>query len=87
MKEFTIDNSPLEIETLYNIIDKELILKLSKESKKNVNDCRDYLDKKIIDSQSPLYGINTGFGSLYNVSIKDNDLSKLLGGDIKKQKN
>jgi len=77
MKEFTIDNSPLEIETLYNIIDKKLILKLSKESKKNVNDCRDYLDKKTIDSQSPLYGINTGFGSLYNVSIKDNDLSKL----------
>jgi len=34
MKEFTIDNSPLEIETLYNIIDKKLILKLSKESKK-----------------------------------------------------
>ena len=77
MKEFTIDNSPLEIETLYNIIDKELILKLSKESIKNVNDCRDYLDKKIIDSESPLYGINTGFGSLYNVSIKDKDLSKL----------
>ena len=35
MKEFTINNSPLEIETLYNIIDKELILKLSKESIKN----------------------------------------------------
>ena len=77
MKEFIINNSPLEIETLYNIIDKELILKLSKESIKNVNDCRDYLDKKIIDSESPLYGINTGFGSLYNVSIKDKDLSKL----------
>ena len=77
MKEFIIDNSPLEIETLYNIIDNELILKLSKESIKNVNDCRGYLDKKTNNSDSPLYGINTGFGSLYNVSIKDNDLSKL----------
>ena len=77
MKEFIIDNSLLEIETLYNIIDNELILKLSKESIKNVNDCRDYLDKKTNNSDSPLYGINTGFGSLYNVSIKDNDLSKL----------
>jgi histidine ammonia-lyase len=54
-----------------------LVLKLSTESLNNVKDCRDYLDKKIIDSDSPLYGINTGFGSLYNVSIKDNDLSKL----------
>jgi len=77
MKEFIIDNSPLEIETLYKIIDKQLILRLSTESSKNVNDCRDYLDKKTNISDSPLYGINTGFGSLYNVSIKDNDLSKL----------
>jgi len=77
MKEFIIDNSPIEIETLYKIIDKQLILKLSIESLKNVNDCRDYLDKKINNSDSPIYGINTGFGSLYNVSIKDNDLSKL----------
>ena len=76
-KEFIIDNSPLEIKTLYNVIDNELILKLSTESLKNVNDCRDYLDKKINNSDSPIYGINTGFGSLYNVSIKDNDLSKL----------
>ena len=77
MKEVIIDNSPLEIETLYKIIDKQLVLKLSTESLKNVKDCRDYLDKKTNNSDSPLYGINTGFGSLYNVSIKDNDLSKL----------
>ena len=77
MKEFIIDNSPLEIETLYKIMDKQLVLKLSTESLKNVKDCRDYLDKKTNNSDSPLYGINTGFGSLYNVSIKDNDLSKL----------
>ena len=77
MKEFIIDNSPLEIETLYRIIDKQLVLKLSTESLNNVKDCRDYLDKKTNNSDSPLYGVNTGFGSLYNVSIKDNDLSKL----------
>ena len=77
MKEFIIDNSPLEIEALYKIIDEQLVLKLSTESLNNVKDCRDYLDKKTNNSDSPLYGINTGFGSLYNVSIKDNDLSKL----------
>ena len=53
MKEFIIDNSPLEIETLYKIIDKQLVLKLSTESLKNVKDCRDYLDKKTNNSDSP----------------------------------
>jgi hypothetical protein len=38
MKEFIIDNSQLEIKTLYNIINNGFILKLSKESLNNVND-------------------------------------------------
>ncbi|MDA9357004.1 histidine ammonia-lyase [Flavobacteriaceae bacterium] len=77
MTEFIINHEPLDIITLYSIIDESKILKLSKQSKDNVVECRDYLDNKILDSDSPLYGINTGFGSLYNVSIKDDDLSKL----------
>ena len=77
MKEFVIDNTLLDIEAIYEIIGKDSILKLSDESINNVVECRSYLDKKISQSESPLYGINTGFGSLYNVSIEDKDLSKL----------
>ena len=77
MKEFIIDNTLLDIEAIYEIIEKDSILKLSDESINNVVECRNYLDKKISQSESPLYGINTGFGSLYNVSIEDKDLSKL----------
>ena len=77
MKEFVIDNTLLDIEAIYEIIGKDSILKLSDESINNVVECRNYLDKKISQSESPLYGINTGFGSLYNVSIEDKDLSKL----------
>ena len=77
MKEFIIDNRLLDIEAIYKIIEKDLVLKLSDESINNVVECRNYLDKKITQSESPLYGINTGFGSLYNVSIEDEDLSKL----------
>ena len=77
MKEFIIDNRLLDIEAIYKIIEKDLVLKLSDESINNVVECRNYLDKKITQSESPLYGINTGFGSLYNVSIEDKDLSKL----------
>ena len=77
MKEFIINNRLLDIEAIYKIIEKDLVLKLSDESINNVVECRNYLDKKITQSESPLYGINTGFGSLYNVSIEDKDLSKL----------
>ena len=77
MKEFIIDNTVLNLETIYDIVKKEKLLKLSKKSINNVVECRSYLDKKIVQSEYPLYGINTGFGSLYNVSIDDKDLSKL----------
>ena len=77
MKEFIIDNTLLDIDTIYYIVEEGVLLKLSEESINNVVECRSYLDKKIVQSESPLYGINTGFGSLYNVSIEDKDLSKL----------
>lgn len=34
-----------------------------------ITDCRDYLDRKLNESDGIFYGINTGFGYLQNVSI------------------
>ena len=42
MKEFIIDNTLLDIETIYNIVEKGVLLKLSKESINNVVECRSY---------------------------------------------
>ena len=39
--------------------------------------CRRYLDEKMKDPEKPMYGITTGFGSLYNVTIPKDDLSQL----------
>ena len=50
MKEFVIDNTLLDIEAIYEIIEKDSILKLSDESINNVVECRNYLDKKISQS-------------------------------------
>ncbi len=36
-----------------------------------------YLDEKMKAQDSPIYGINTGFGSLYNVKISRENLTKL----------
>src|SRR5699024_3270084 len=35
------------------------------------------LDEKMTESETPFYGINTGFGSLHNVKISKEKLSKL----------
>lgn len=50
---------------------------LSKEAKKKIEDCRTFLEDKIKRSEAPIYGINTGFGALYNKSIDEKDLGKL----------
>ncbi len=43
----------------------------------SVKSSRKYLDEKIRDSESPVYGINTGFGSLYTKNISSANLTKL----------
>lgn len=50
---------------------------LSAGARKKIKDCREYLDQKIKSSDLPVYGINTGFGALYNTRIEDKDLEKL----------
>ena len=55
----------------------EVKIELSKTAIKKIDACRKYLDNKIEKSETPIYGITTGFGSLCNTSINKNDLSKL----------
>ena len=45
--------------------------------KLRIQKCRDYLDKKIAESEEPLYGITTGFGSLCSKSISSDELGTL----------
>lgn len=75
--------------TIYNIKDtlsfdevKQLInsnepIALSAESKAKIVACREYLDNKLKTNEKPVYGINTGFGSLCNVKIDDTQLEQL----------
>ena len=50
---------------------------LGKEARKRIIDCREYLDNRMKTQKEPIYGITTGFGSLCNVSIDPEDLSRL----------
>ncbi|TND09301.1 MAG: histidine ammonia-lyase [Bacteroidetes bacterium] len=67
----------LDFQVIASILEGKKKLVLSDEAKRRITACREYLDKKIASGAGPVYGINTGFGALYNVSIPENDLSQL----------
>ena len=77
MEFHTISTKNLSLKAIFDIIHSNLRLKLSEDSKEKIQKCRAYLDDKIKQSETPMYGINTGFGSLYNVKISKDNLAKL----------
>jgi histidine ammonia-lyase len=75
---FSIDPSRrLTLKDIEQVLSKNASLELSALAKKNIEDCRNYLDKKVRSHPEPIYGINTGFGSLCNVGIPEKDIEKL----------
>lgn len=72
-----ISNNTLSLEELNTIIEENHALALSEEAIANINKCREYLDNKMQTETNPIYGINTGFGSLYSVKISTEDLTTL----------
>ena len=72
-----ISSNPLDLATIQSIILEEKQLELSNEAIDKIENCRAYLDDKLKAETQPIYGINTGFGSLYNVKISKDNLTKL----------
>lgn len=72
-----ISSEILDLSTISKIISNNYTLELSEESTLNINRARKYLDEKVAAHKLPLYGINTGFGSLCNVAIQDENLTLL----------
>lgn len=67
----------LRLNELHEIVFNGVALELSGEARRRITTGRDYLEKKIATASDPIYGINTGFGALYNVSIPQTDLEQL----------
>ena len=72
-----ISSAHLSLERVKEIIDNKEQLVLSEEAVNAIVKCRKYLDSKLDDIGRPVYGVTTGFGSLYNVTIPKDDLSRL----------
>ncbi len=78
-----ISSEILHLKNLQEIISQNKSISLSEEAKINIKNCRSYLDKKMDTTNSPIYGINTGFGSLCNVKISKENLSQLQENLVK----
>ncbi len=72
-----INTSPLTLEIIETILHTRSHLELSNDARALIEKCRTYLDRKIASQSEPIYGITTGFGSLCNRSIPNEDLQKL----------
>ena len=82
-KQHFISDHPLDLEDIRDIMAKEHVLVLSPEAEDRINKCRAFLDNKINTSSTPVYGVNTGFGSLYDKHISPDDLHTLQENLVK----
>ena len=72
-----ISPEKLTFKEIEAILEEGYELRLSDEAKELIVKCKNYLDEKIRTEDKPIYGINTGFGALHNISISKEDLSQL----------
>lgn len=79
-----IGQGDLTIDQLEEVLASEKVTyELDPEAIKRIEKCRNYLDRKVAESQQPLYGITTGFGSLCNISISSESLTTLQENLVK----
>ena len=76
-KIYKIGDANLSIAKVQQILEERMLLEISSKTKQNIINCRIYLDKKINNSTNPIYGINTGFGSLCNHIVSKEELNEL----------
>lgn len=72
-----ISTEILDLPTIIDLIDSRKKLELSEEARLSIQKARAYLVSKLSNNDEPIYGINTGFGSLCDVKISPDNLSRL----------
>ena len=82
-KVHTISLEDITLNQISECLENDISLELSPEAINKINRCRDYLEKKLRETTGPIYGINTGFGSLYDRDISNENLGKLQENLIK----
>ncbi len=74
---FYIGQEPLNFEQIDAIVQHEYSLELSEPAEQRIEACRRYLTKTIDETETPIYGVNTGFGALCDTTISSEQLTAL----------
>ena len=72
-----ISSKEISIDEVISITRSSQKLKLSEASAQSIEKCRLFLNEYLEKSDAPVYGINTGFGSLCDTTVSKEDLSQL----------
>ncbi len=74
---FHIGAGPLSVQQLKTLLSGKHQLELATEAQQRIQRCREYLERKLNDTNDLYYGINTGFGSLCDVAIDKTQIEQL----------
>jgi len=74
---------PVTTHWVHQLVSKKQPLQLGEKPVQLVENCYRYLHQKLNTAEQPIYGINTGFGSLYNKVIDKNRLQQLQENLVK----
>ncbi len=72
-----LDRQPTNFMQVKNLLAYNQLVSITFDAHHRITSCRDYLDRKLKDSNTLFYGINTGFGYLQNVAIEKSQLQQL----------
>jgi len=76
LKSFLIEDRIYYIAEVYQCVNDGVPIAISKDTQQKIQSSRDNLNE-VINSGKTIYGVNTGFGKLSQIRIKDNDLNLL----------
>lgn len=77
MKTVELAHQHITLDDLFSILENDKEVTLSQEAVDSIQKCRDFLNDKIERSEEHIYGVNTGFGSLYDQAISKEQLAQL----------
>jgi histidine ammonia-lyase len=72
-----VSSEPVDFKQVREIMSSNCKLALSDSAYEKIIKCRNYLDHRLQSGNEVIYGINTGFGSLYDRVISQEDLGSL----------
>lgn len=72
-----LDKQHTNFQQIKNLLAFNQLVSITFDAHFRITECRNYLDKKLNESDALFYGINTGFGYLQNVKIDKTQLQQL----------